>query len=177
MRCCASIDGRRFVLVSSPYHMRRAILVWRKQAPGVDVVPSPVPQSEFYAHVRGASAEQVRGIFQEYLANRRLLENAAGCERRRAQAADNQRPGVAGCTVPRGGRGRNLGAGIVGRQERASGVLSDRSRTGTAARGGLRGMVCRGCRCTSTASSFATRANTALPSDRTRSVCSCSETR
>jgi uncharacterized SAM-binding protein YcdF (DUF218 family) len=59
---------QKIVLVSSPYHMLRAILVWRKQAPHVDVVPSPVPESEFYAHVRGASAEQVRGILQEYLA-------------------------------------------------------------------------------------------------------------
>jgi uncharacterized SAM-binding protein YcdF (DUF218 family)/glycosyltransferase involved in cell wall biosynthesis len=59
---------RKIVLVSSPYHMRRALMVWRKQAPDVAVVPSPVPQSEFYAHTRGASAEQLLGILQEYLA-------------------------------------------------------------------------------------------------------------
>jgi uncharacterized SAM-binding protein YcdF (DUF218 family) len=61
-------DWRRILLVSSPYHMRRALLVWRKQAPGIAVVPTPSPQSQFYDHTRGASLEQVRGILQEYLA-------------------------------------------------------------------------------------------------------------
>jgi uncharacterized SAM-binding protein YcdF (DUF218 family)/glycosyltransferase involved in cell wall biosynthesis len=59
---------RRVLLVSSPYHMRRALLVWRKQAPEVTVLPTPVAQSQFYEHGRGASLEQVRGILQEYLA-------------------------------------------------------------------------------------------------------------
>ena len=58
----------RILLVSSPYHMRRALMVWHKQAPGVFVVPTPVEQSQFYDHVRGASFEQARGIVQEYLA-------------------------------------------------------------------------------------------------------------
>ncbi|MGH9143540.1 MAG: ElyC/SanA/YdcF family protein [Vicinamibacterales bacterium] len=56
------------LLVSSPYHMRRALMVWRKQAPDIDVVPTPVPQSQFYDHGRGATLDQVRGILQEYLA-------------------------------------------------------------------------------------------------------------
>ena len=59
---------RRVLLVSSPYHMRRALLVWRKQAPDVDVVPTPAEQSQFYDHTRGASLEQLRGIVQEYVA-------------------------------------------------------------------------------------------------------------
>ncbi|MGE0865658.1 MAG: ElyC/SanA/YdcF family protein [Vicinamibacterales bacterium] len=58
----------RILLVSSPYHMRRATLTWRKLAPGVEVVPTPVPQSQFYTHERGASLEQIRGILHEYLA-------------------------------------------------------------------------------------------------------------
>jgi uncharacterized SAM-binding protein YcdF (DUF218 family)/glycosyltransferase involved in cell wall biosynthesis len=58
----------RILLVSSPYHMRRALLVWAKQAPDVHVVPTPVAQSQFYEHGRGASFEQVRGIIQEYVA-------------------------------------------------------------------------------------------------------------
>jgi uncharacterized SAM-binding protein YcdF (DUF218 family)/glycosyltransferase involved in cell wall biosynthesis len=58
----------RILLVSSPYHMRRALMVWRKVAPEVTVIPSPPPQSQFYEHTRGASLEQVRGIVQEYLA-------------------------------------------------------------------------------------------------------------
>ena len=59
---------RRILLVSSPYHMRRALLVWHKQAPDVMVVPTPAEHSQFYAHARGATLEQVLGIAQEYLA-------------------------------------------------------------------------------------------------------------
>jgi len=58
----------RILLVSSPYHMRRATLTWQKLAPGVEVIPAPVPQSQFYFHERGASLEQIRGILHEYLA-------------------------------------------------------------------------------------------------------------
>ncbi len=58
----------RILLVSSPYHMRRATMVWRKLAPEVVVIPTPVPQSQFYTHDRGASLEQIRGILHEYLA-------------------------------------------------------------------------------------------------------------
>ena len=61
-------DWRRILLVSSPYHMRRAVLVWRKQAPEVEVVPTPVPQSQFYTHERGASVEQLMGLAQEFAA-------------------------------------------------------------------------------------------------------------
>ena len=59
---------RRILLVSSPYHMRRAVMVWHKQAPDIEVIPAPVPQSQFYDHGRGATLEQARGILQEYLA-------------------------------------------------------------------------------------------------------------
>jgi len=59
---------KRVLLVSSPYHMRRATATWRRQAPGVTVVPTPVPQSQFYAHGRGATFDQVRGIVHEYVA-------------------------------------------------------------------------------------------------------------
>ena len=58
----------RILLVSSPYHMRRATMTWSKLAPDVAVVPTPVPQSQFYTHERGASLEQIRGIIHEYLA-------------------------------------------------------------------------------------------------------------
>jgi uncharacterized SAM-binding protein YcdF (DUF218 family)/glycosyltransferase involved in cell wall biosynthesis len=57
---------RRILLVSSPYNMRRALLVWRKQAPDVDVVATPVSQSQFYLHGRGASLDQLRGLTREY---------------------------------------------------------------------------------------------------------------
>lgn len=58
----------RILLVSSPYHMRRALLVWRKQAPDIEVVPTPAPVSEFYLHDRGANLDQLRAIVQEYVA-------------------------------------------------------------------------------------------------------------
>ena len=61
-------NWRRILLVSSPYNMRRAVLVWRKHAPEVDVVSTPVPQSQFYAHGRGASLDQLRGLAREYVA-------------------------------------------------------------------------------------------------------------
>ncbi len=54
------------LLVSSPYHMRRAILVWQKLAPDVAVFPSPVPHSQFYIHERAANFEQIYGILHEY---------------------------------------------------------------------------------------------------------------
>ena len=60
--------ARRILLVSSPYHMRRAILTWRRQAPDIDVVSTPVLNSQYYAHGRGATAEQFRGILWEYAA-------------------------------------------------------------------------------------------------------------
>jgi uncharacterized SAM-binding protein YcdF (DUF218 family) len=57
---------RRILLVSSPYNMRRAVLVWRKQAPDVETVPTPVPRSQFYTHERGANLDQLRGLAREY---------------------------------------------------------------------------------------------------------------
>jgi uncharacterized SAM-binding protein YcdF (DUF218 family) len=59
---------RRILLVSSPYHMRRALLTWRHVAPQMSVVATPVEQSQFYAHENGATLEQMRGLLQEYAA-------------------------------------------------------------------------------------------------------------
>jgi uncharacterized SAM-binding protein YcdF (DUF218 family) len=59
---------RSILLVSSPYHMRRATMVWHKLAPEIAVTPTPPPRSQFYDHARGASFEQVRAILYEYLA-------------------------------------------------------------------------------------------------------------
>ena len=64
----ASHGWHTILLVSSPYHMRRALLTWRGSAPDITVVPTPAPQSLFYAHDRGASLTQMRGILQEYAA-------------------------------------------------------------------------------------------------------------
>lgn len=57
---------RSALLVSSPYHMRRALLAWRKAAPDVRVIPAAPPRSQFYDHERGASFDQVRAIVHEY---------------------------------------------------------------------------------------------------------------
>lgn len=59
---------RSILLVSTPYHMRRALLVWRKAASEIQVIATPVPASQFYTHQRGANLEQLRGILHEYLA-------------------------------------------------------------------------------------------------------------
>jgi uncharacterized SAM-binding protein YcdF (DUF218 family) len=61
-------NWRRILLVSSPYHMRRAKMVWRKVGPEVTVVATPPRYTQFYDHPRGgASLAQVRGILQEYV--------------------------------------------------------------------------------------------------------------
>lgn len=59
---------RRVLLVSSPYHMRRAMLTWERVAPHITVIPAPPPESQFYAHGTGASLEQIRAIVHEYAA-------------------------------------------------------------------------------------------------------------
>lgn len=64
----AAHDWRSILLVSSPYHMKRAVAVWRKVAPEIAVVPEPATRSQFYAHDRGASLTQVLGVFWEYVA-------------------------------------------------------------------------------------------------------------
>ncbi len=55
------------LLVTSPYHMRRALLTWRATAPQIQVIPAPVPESRFYLHRRGANLEQIHGLLHEYL--------------------------------------------------------------------------------------------------------------
>jgi uncharacterized SAM-binding protein YcdF (DUF218 family)/glycosyltransferase involved in cell wall biosynthesis len=60
--------ARRVLLVSSPYHMQRALLTWRRQAPDIEVVSTPVLHSQYYSHGRSATAEQFRGILWEYAA-------------------------------------------------------------------------------------------------------------
>lgn len=66
-RAIATAHGwRRILLVSSPYHMLRATLTWEKVAPGIEVVAAPPKDSQFYAHERGASLEQLGGLIHEY---------------------------------------------------------------------------------------------------------------
>lgn len=59
---------KTILLVSSPYHMRRAMMVWEKNAPDIAVTPTPPPSAQFYEHTRGATLDQIRGILWEYVA-------------------------------------------------------------------------------------------------------------
>jgi uncharacterized SAM-binding protein YcdF (DUF218 family)/glycosyltransferase involved in cell wall biosynthesis len=65
-RLLRSRKWHRILLVSSPYHMRRAVLTWHKVAPDIDVIPTPPQSSQFYAHDTGANLQQLRGIVHEY---------------------------------------------------------------------------------------------------------------
>lgn len=68
-------DGgwRSVLLVSSSYHMRRAVMTWRKAAPELSVIAAPVEMPRFYRpRVRvwpwvGVTSPQLRGIAQEVL--------------------------------------------------------------------------------------------------------------
>lgn len=60
----------KIILISSPYHMRRALLVFRKAVPEVNVICAPIPNSFFYAHGtawKQVSIQQVEGILHEYI--------------------------------------------------------------------------------------------------------------
>lgn len=59
---------RSALVVSSPYHMRRAMLTWQRNAPEIAATPTPVPFSQFYLRDGGPSLEQMRGLLQEYAA-------------------------------------------------------------------------------------------------------------
>ncbi len=57
------------LLVSSPYHMRRARLAFHRAAPRLDLVMAPVENSYYYWKRRpGMTLAQMRGIFHEYAA-------------------------------------------------------------------------------------------------------------
>jgi len=58
---------RTILLVSSPYHMRRAALVWRKQAPDVEVIDAPIPLSRFYGNASRVKWWHIQAILHEYV--------------------------------------------------------------------------------------------------------------
>jgi uncharacterized SAM-binding protein YcdF (DUF218 family) len=67
----------RILLVSSPYHMRRAALVFNKIAGNIKVSYTPLPNALFYSHperdehnrrvLKRINTQQIRGILHEYL--------------------------------------------------------------------------------------------------------------
>jgi uncharacterized SAM-binding protein YcdF (DUF218 family) len=81
VKCTESIlrkeQWNKVLLVSSPYHMRRASLVFNKIANQVKVNYAPVSNSLFYSHPdrdsygrkiwKRISLEQIKGILHEYL--------------------------------------------------------------------------------------------------------------
>ena len=62
---------KRILLVSSPYHMRRAVLVWGKHEARLEVIPTPVRSSKYYGYSegvkprRGPTWAQLRGLLKE----------------------------------------------------------------------------------------------------------------
>jgi uncharacterized SAM-binding protein YcdF (DUF218 family) len=54
------------LVVSSPYHMRRVILVYNKIAPEMRVTLNPVPQSGFYGKEKKVKWKHIKAIAHEY---------------------------------------------------------------------------------------------------------------
>lgn len=66
----------KILLVSSPYHMRRASFVFRKNAKEIDVIHTPTPNSQFYSYdinstggyfFRRTTFKQLEGFKHEYM--------------------------------------------------------------------------------------------------------------
>ena len=55
------------ILVSSPYNMRRASLVYKKTAKDINVVYVPVPHPQFYNRGTRVKLEQIKAVMHEYL--------------------------------------------------------------------------------------------------------------
>ena len=58
---------RSALVVSSPYNMRRATLVWRKEAPDIAATWVPIPYSHFFGDHRRVALKHLLAILHEYL--------------------------------------------------------------------------------------------------------------
>ena len=58
---------RKIILVTSPYNMQRAYLVFKSIARDINVIYVPVPAPQFYHRKTPVKLEQIRGILHEYL--------------------------------------------------------------------------------------------------------------
>ncbi|MBI3825270.1 MAG: YdcF family protein [Candidatus Rokubacteria bacterium] len=58
--------SRSILLVTAPYHTRRAVLAFAKTDPGLRVISTP-GTSEFYRHRWSANADQLRALGHEYV--------------------------------------------------------------------------------------------------------------
>lgn len=54
------------ILVSSPYHMRRALMVWRKQGPAISVEAAPIKNSIFFGDRTKVRLKHILAILREY---------------------------------------------------------------------------------------------------------------
>jgi len=59
-------NWKRVLLVSSPYNMRRAQMVFNKNCKGINVIYSPVPLAQFYDRDTGVRLEQIKAVIHEY---------------------------------------------------------------------------------------------------------------
>jgi len=57
----------KVLLVTSPYNTRRASLAFGHIAKDIDVIYSPVPDSQFYHRLKPVKLEQIKAIVHEYL--------------------------------------------------------------------------------------------------------------
>ena len=55
------------LLVSSPYHMKRTSLVFRKVANNINLIHTPIPYSLFYDYKQGIQIRHIRGLLHECL--------------------------------------------------------------------------------------------------------------
>ncbi len=64
----ASQGWKTCLLVTSPYHARRADLTFSRNVPELTIVHTPVRESIYYARGRWVNPRQIRGIFHEVAA-------------------------------------------------------------------------------------------------------------
>ncbi|MDO8730207.1 MAG: ElyC/SanA/YdcF family protein, partial [Candidatus Omnitrophota bacterium] len=67
-RLATSKGWDSILLVTSPYHTRRAHLTFARNAPELEVFQAPISESNFYARRNGISVRQLRGILHEWMA-------------------------------------------------------------------------------------------------------------
>ncbi len=61
-------NWKKVILVSSPYHLRRAVMVWKKHIPNIEVMASPAETQYYKRPGKGIRLYQIKGIMYEYAA-------------------------------------------------------------------------------------------------------------
>ena len=153
---------RAILLVSSPYHMRRALLAWRRAAPDIEVIADagpaqPVlrPRARRVARCRSAGCCRIRRdravlVARLDLTASRVIEEAVLLAL----------PATILAGVVSAAADRSVGAVAVGRAPRHAGLLREPIRRAV---NGCRPATTAGlpaCRCASTILASATRATT-----------------